>query len=274
MANVQWLTTPNQWALLGNALLRAGEAGIDSETYNQPNRTSPQHRTKVWCWSIAVLGTKVSTRGYRFAHGVALPREALENVELRKVLQQIKLFAHNAPHDIHSFSNEGLDLDIYDTLQWSRVAVPGRTDYGLKSHGMKIGMEQWALGKPLREGFMDLMKYETEETRMKPCKIRVCLCGKEGCRARQTSDFWDEPTGWFLKHTKTEQISEKPITRLVKKRYDVPDFVESHPRWLRWLDYVVADAVSGIEIVDWLRTRRQEEKPYPWSTNEIWQQRL
>lgn len=260
----QWLDKPEQWERLSEALLRAGEAGIDSETYNQPNRTSPQHRTKVWCWSVGLLGTKRSTRGYRFAHGVALPREALENVRLRKALQETKLFAHNAPHDIHSFANEGLGLDITDTLQWARVVCPGRTDYGLKSHGLKIGMEQWALGKPLRAGFMDLMCYEVMEDVDKKTKVKVCLCGVKGCRARQTSDFWDEDTGWFKKHSRTEETVTVKISRLVKKRYDVPDFVEGHPRWLPWLDYVVVDAVSGIEIKDWLVNRNPERLVYPW----------
>lgn len=260
-----WLDKPEQWDRLADKLIAKGEAGIDSETHNQPNKTSPQHRTKIHCWSIAILGPVVHPRGFHVAHGVALPREAFESVRLREALRTIKLWAHNALHDQHSFSNEGLDLDIEDTLQWARVAVPGKGDYGLKSHGeFKIGMEQWALGKPRREDFLTLIKYDAEETSIKLKKEKSCVCGAKPCRSRQTSEWWDQDKGWFAKHERIEVVTEVPVTKVVHKRYEVPDFVPTHPRWPQWLDYVVADAVSGIEIVDWLRNIKAVSRPYPW----------
>ena len=266
MTRATWLDRPEQWARLADALVKKGEAGIDSETYGQPNRTSPQWRTRIHCWSIAVLGDVWSPRGYRHAHGVALPREAMENAELRAAIAGIKLWAHNAPHDRHSFANEGLELEIADTLQWARVAAPGHRDYGLKTKGVKVGMETWALGKKGRDGFTDLVKYSVEEVHSKVQRSRVCVCGARPCRSRQTSDWWDSELGWFRKHERIEVVTEVPVTKVVEKRYEVPDFVPGHPRWEPWLDYVVVDAVSGIELVDWLRNLKTGSRPYPWRT--------
>ncbi len=264
-----WLDSEEKWEKLAGALLKAGEAGIDSETYNQPNRTSPQHRTKVHHWSLGLLSNTLHPRGYRLAKGVALPRIAFENEKLRAALKQIKLWAHNAPHDYHSFANEGLVLDIQDTLQWARVAVPGRKDYGLKTHvgpkGIpKLGMEEWALGKKRREDYKQLVSYERDVEVVKSKKDMSCVCGKKPCRARSTSEWFDEDTGWFKPHTRVETVTETKTIKTVKAIWEVTDFGPEHPRWQRWLDYVVADAVSGIELVDWLRNIKPAKVPYPW----------
>lgn len=57
-----------------------------------------------------------------------------------------------------------------------------------------------------------------------------------------------------------------PVRREVPARSDVTDFVPGHPRWQAWLEYSLADAVRGIQLVDWLRNRRQPEVRYPWKT--------
>lgn len=264
----QWLDKEEQWATLATALLKKGEAGIDSETYNQPNRTSPQHRTKVHHWSIGVLGERLHPRGYKLAYGVALPRDAFFFEPLRNALKTIRLWAHNAPHDYHSFANEELDLAIQDTLQWARVAVPGKRDYGLKTHGNKIGMEQWALGKAQREDFLTLMKHNVEVEVVKSKQTKFCLCGVAGCRSRATSTWWDESTGWFKQHEKRTESVETRTVKVVEARWDVPDFNPGHERWDRWLAYVVADAVSGIELVDWLRNIKVINRPYPWGAKD------
>lgn len=264
-----WLDTPDQWEKLAALLVKKGEAGIDSETYNQPNRTSPQHRTKISHWSIAVLSDTLHSRGYNIAKGVALPPVAFENARLRAALQQIQLYAHNAPHDHHSFANEGLVLDIQDTLQWTRVAVPGKRSYGLKTHisskGVpSIGVEEWALGKPRRPDFKQLVSHEEDVVVVKTSTTKACICGKQPCRSRSTSEWWDESTGWFKKHERVESVVETRTVKKVKATWEVTDFNPEHPRWKEWLDYVIVDAVSGIELVSWLRNVKPPNNPYPW----------
>lgn len=151
---------------------------------------------------------------------------------------------------------EGLE----DSLQWARVAVPGLGDYGLKA------MEQWALGKPARESFLDVVTHTVEVVRTTYRKEKRCACGKVPCRARSTSEWFDEAQGWFRPHERIEIQLPTEHRRMVDQRWDVTEFVPGHERWERWLAYSLADAVSGMEIVDWLRNRRQRPRPYPWGT--------
>lgn len=265
--DLRWVDNPERWAALSERLLAAGEAGIDSETYNQPTKTSPQHRTKVHCWSIAVLGTSHSPRGYRRGVGLALPRAALDYPPLADALRSITLWAHNAPHDAHSFANEGFDFTINDTLQWARVASPGMGDYALKTKGMKQGIEQWALGKPMRKGFKEITSYEAWELSVNRSTRKRCKCGSTPCRKKETSSWFNEETGWFEYHERETVVVETPVEKLVKKQYAVTEFVPGHPLWKEWLDYVIVDAVSGIELVDWLRNLHQPKLVYPWRPN-------
>lgn len=267
MPDLRWVETEARWEKLAERLLAAGEAGIDSETYNQPSRTSPQHRAKVHCWSIAVLGDSVSPRGYRRGVGLALPRAALDYAPLADALRSITLWAHNAPHDAHAFANEGFEFVIHDTLQWSRVAAPGRGDYALKAKGTRQGIEQWALGKPVRTGFKEMVTYEELETRLRRSTRKECVCGATPCRKRESASWFDEFTGEFRFHERQQVVVETPFERLVTKQYDVTDFKPGHPRWKEWLDYMIVDAISGIELVDWLRNVQQPKLVYPWRPN-------
>jgi hypothetical protein len=81
-----------------------------------------------------------------------------------------------------------------------------------------------------------------------------------------------------------------PVSRLVPARYDVTDFVpgaalapltweptkdKPHaPSWWKgqpmdrlqaWWDYSLADAVRGIELVDWIRVLKAQRLVYPWT---------
>lgn len=267
---MSWVDDPVKWDRLAAKLLAAGEAGIDTETYGQPDGQSPQHRAKVHCWSLGLLTDQRSPRGYRKAVGVVLPRRALDHTPLREALASVKLWAHNAPHDQHSLANEGVALEIEDTLQWLRVAVPGRRDYGLKD------AEQWALGYPPRPGFLDMVKYTGTETKARRRKERGCICGEKPCRARSTSD-WLRDDGVWMPHLRVEWKVFTPVVREVERRYEVTDFVpgvrlspldwngRQLDRLEEWWAYSLADAVRGIELVDWLRNRRQVVPPYPWS---------
>lgn len=132
-------------------------------------------------------------------------------------------------------------------------------DYGLK------GMEQWALGKPPRSSFLQVVTHEVEVVRVTYRNETQCVCGKKPCRARSTSEWWDQERGWFRLHER--QVVRVPTEhrRMVEARWAVTDFVPGHERWDQWLAYSLADAVSGIEIVDWLRRRRYAVRKYPWT---------
>lgn len=157
-----------------------------------------------------------------------------------------------------------MDIEgLQDSLQWARVAVPGLRDYGLKE------MEQWALGKPPRPSFLDVVTHQVEVTRttIRHEKRNKCICGKQPCRSKQTAEWWDQDRGWFRLHTREQEVIAIPTEhrRLTDVRWDVTEFVPGHERWEQWLAYSLADAVSGIEIVDWLRHRRYRELKYPWT---------
>lgn len=269
-----WLAQPEQWTALGRRLQTIGEFALDTETYNQPDKTSPQHRAKVHCWSIGVLTKQRNPRGYSIATGVVLPAEALENGALRAVLADpgVRKWAHNAPHDYHSIVNMGVEVNgLEDTLQWARVAVPGMTQYGLKP------MSQWALGKQPRPNFKEVTGYQTIVARSTWKKDKQCICGKKPCRAKGTSDWFDPAVGWWRLHERKESRVETVHQREETAFYPVTAFVPgaklqplvwhgtTMERMAAWEAYSLEDAVDGMELVSWLRARPARVIPSPWS---------
>lgn len=275
---VKYLDNPDKWPTLANKLITAGEFGYDTETYNQPNKASPQHRAKIHCWSVGWLTSEQTNRGYRKAVGVVLPRVALDDPYIRAVFadHSIAKWAHNAPHDIHATRNEGIEINnCQDSLQWFRVAIPGLSNFGGKNYGLK-SVEQWALGYPSRPDFSDMITYEAMVTSYKTNKVKGCVCGSSPCHQRSTKQFIDDMGNWVY-HTRElkEKITE--IEKVKEFKYDVTDFNptanlqsliwhgKSYNRWEEWLKYSLADAVHGIEAVDWLRNKDKPVIKYPWS---------
>lgn len=269
-----WLARPEQWTALGLRLQTIGEFALDTETYGQPDKTSPQHRARVHCWSIGVLTGKRSPRGYQVASGVVLPAEALGDDQLKRALADpaIKKWAHNAPHDYHSLTNMGVEVaGLEDTLQWSRVAVPGMQQYNLKA------MSQWALGKPARPNFKEVTGYQTVVRRSTWRKDKSCTCGKKPCRAKSTSDWFDPALGWWRPHERIESSVETVHEREETVQYAVTDFVsgaqlqplvwhgQTIDRMLAWELYSLEDALDGIELVSWLRSRPIKSVTSPWA---------
>lgn len=255
-----YLADPAKWSRLAAVLRAAGEFALDTETYGQPDRTSPQHRARVHCWSVAVLGSEVTPRGFRRASGVVLPRAALDDPGLRAVLADpaVRKWAHNAPHDHHALLNEGVEVaGLEDTLQWLRVAVPGVA----AGHGLKEA-EQWALGYGSRSGFLEMVTHEVEVTHVKVSRHKGCVCGAQPCRSRSKSDWLDGLT--WRPHTRVTWRVLTPTRRAIPARYEVTDFIPGHPRWAEWVAYSLADAIRGMEIVDWIRTRKPVQVAYPW----------
>lgn len=269
-----WLLDPDKWTALGERLIEIGEFALDTETYDQPDRTSPQHRARVHCWSIAVLTSARNPRGYAEAVGRVLPAEALKNETLRQALgdPKVKKWAHNAPHDYHSLVNAGVEVNgLEDTLQYLRVAEPGRTGYRLKA------VLQWALGKPARPSFKEVTTYRGSVERSSWKTERRCICGRVPCRAKSTSDWYDHKLGWWRYHEREEHRVETKHIREVDLQYAVTDFVpgaqlqplewrgKTLDRMDVWDEYSLADAVDDMELVSWLRNRPARNTPFPWS---------
>lgn len=281
-----WLERPDQWEKLVAHLRRAGEFGLDTETWGQPDKTSPQHRARVHCWSVGLLSDTRSPRGYRRAVGRVLPAAALLHQCVRALLadHSVRKWAHNAPHDRHALENEGVEVrGLEDSLQYLRVAAPGRKDYGLKA------AEEWALGYPSRPGFLDVVGYNQAVVHARRNRHRGCICGANPCRARQTTD-WLAADGTWRPHTRVQWTVFVPETRLVPSRYAVTDFVPgadlqpivwaptktkpNPPTWWKgtpidrldaWWFYSLADAVRGMELVDWIRNLKPATLVYPWA---------
>lgn len=285
-----WLERPDQWEKLAEHLRNAGEFGIDTETYGQPDKTSPQHRARVHCWSVGLLSGPTGPRGYRRAVGRVLPTAAFACPALAAVLADggIRKWAHNAPHDRHSITNEGVEIrGLEDSLQYLRVACPGRTEYGLKA------AEHWALGYGPRPGFLDVVSYRATVVTARRRREKGCVCGANPCRARSTSD-WLDSDGTWRPHERVSWSVFTPVSRQVPARYLVPDFVPgaalapltweptrdkpTPPGWWQgkpidrlqaWWEYSLADAVRGMELVDWMRGLKPVKVVYPWMDSTI-----
>lgn len=265
---MSYVDDPAKWDRLADKLSQpaAWPLGVDSETYNQPDKTSPQWRTRVHCWSLGVYTDRRHPRGYRVAQGVVLPASALEHAGLRSLLErpEIPKLAHNAPHDYHSFVNEGVNVQgMEDTLQWSRVAMPSLwCGYGLKE------LEVHVLGKAPRPGFKDVTRLDYIKAVVKRNKERGCICGKKPCHAKGVSEWWDEAQGWWRLHTRVEwrrfSVEEQPAVR----QRDVTEMVPGCPGWAEWWRYSLADAVGVLELADYLSNRAAKwtEADWPWRT--------
>lgn len=178
---------------------------------------------------------------------------------------------------------------LEDSLQWLRVACPGRKDYGLKD------AEQWALGYPSRPSFLDLVSYMQRVVHAKRVRERGCVCGANPCRARSVTDFLDEMGVW-RPHTRVEWLRFVPQETRTPARYDIRDFVpgailepiiwtppkrkkgqplKPPPTWWKgqpidrlaaWWDYSAADAIRGMELVDYIRNLKPVKVVYPWTS--------
>jgi hypothetical protein len=180
-------------------------------------------------------------------------------------------WAHNAPHDRHALNNEGVDIHgLEDSLQYLRVLCPGMKGYGLKE------AERWALGYEPRPEFWDMMKYEAEVVTAKRKVHRACICGRTPCHAKQVAEWWDEAKGYWSLHTRVTWKTFTPVSKVEERRLQVTDFVPGAvlpslvwggkvlDRLAAWWDYSAADAIRGMELVDWMRNQRSRSMEYPW----------
>jgi hypothetical protein len=138
-----------------------------------------------------------------------------------------------------------------------------------------------------------MVSYSATVVHARRRRERACVCGAVPCRARSSSD-WLDADGVWRNHVRVGWSVFSPTTRTERRRYAVTDFVpgatlepltwaptkdkptppgwwKGQPldRWEEWLKYSCADAVHGIELVDWLRSRKQKEMVYPWRSRTV-----
>jgi hypothetical protein len=184
----------------------------------------------------------------------------------------VRKWAHNAPHDRHALENEGVAVrGLEDTLQWLRVAAPGiQRGYGLKE------AESWALGYGARPSWLEMVGYDATVVTARGRKEKGCICGAKPCRARSSSD-WLDADGVWRPHLRVEWRVFTPVQRTERRRLEITQFVpgaELPPlvwqgrtldRLAEWWNYSAADAIRGMELVDWIRNQKPKRLEYPWA---------
>jgi hypothetical protein len=245
VSNSRFLDNPGDHEALATVIREARLCGWDTETYGHNVREStPAFRAKIDEWSLAVrlVSAPPTARGYRPCVGFALPLSALLSGPLRAVLEDpiVVKVAHNARHDVHAAANYGVVVrSVRDTLDLARLVYPHLKEFNLKA------LRQSALGKPVRDTFRILTEDEVTQV---PVPYLACLCGKPGCRRSKR----DKKTG------EEHRLVGCMKYKTVKVPVGIQDIVPGHKRQQAKIDYMVDDAVDGLELDELLEYRLTE----------------
>jgi hypothetical protein len=251
----RFAASPEEWTKVAEVCRRAGLIGLDSETYGHDVRKStPVHRARIHVWSVGVLSTTLHPRGHRVASGMVLPAAALDFQPIRDVLQDdhvIKI-AHNAPHDIHSFSNHGVEVvRCLDSLPRAKLMFPGRQGHGLKKLAELVSRKLTEFNK-MREipNWVNVKK-----------KRKICFCGDPECKE----------SGRKKLHRKSEEVYWEEELRGTKLE-ELENIVPGHPNWAGLVEYAAEDAVCALELWDLMdKMKPRVLPPLPWAPNgEVW----
>lgn len=238
-----YAATPEQWDKAVAVCRRAGICGLDTETFGHDiEKTSAPYRAQVHVWSLGVLSPEVHPRGHHIASGVVLPGAALLHPAVRLLLEDpaVSKVAHNAPHDVHSIRNHGIVVRGWvDSLPRARVMFPDWPRHGLKTMCRVVGRQ-------LRK-YEDVLTMEVEESR--PCM--VCVCLDPLCKRRSKTHY------------------RIPSTKMVKvmKLQPLESVVPGHPLWAELLEYAAEDAITAMELWDYMDhcVAPTPLPPVPWA---------
>lgn len=266
----RWLDQPEQWENLARACREAGRIGWDSETVgHDPADTSPVGRARVVVWSVALPG-KMTPRGFRRAHGVTLPLEAMLHPAMRGILEDegVVKVAHNAVYDEHAARNAGVTpVGVVNTLTLARLALPHLNAWGLKSLMALLGR------RPLG-AFKDLFSRPRVVVRTVRKKFRevTCSCNALGCRkrkghektVREWEEVWEEPHESGTELIPLDEISSNAL----------------HPMFDLLVRYAAEDAEAALELYEYLEARPAPVAPLPWGNElfrrpvDLWSQEM
>ena len=258
--SARWLDTPAQWASAA-AVVRASAAagdpvGWDSETHGHDvTETTAPHRARVHVWSLGVLTATRHPRGHRVASGAVFPLEAMMSGPLREALEDpgVVKVAWNAPHDVHSAGNHGVTVrSAVDGLQRLRVLRPDLPRHGLKSVCSLVGrtltpfetvltMDEWHWAP----GTCCACEAPDHVWWCSPQKVGSLGEERKGCRRRSDG------------HSRVACLLPKHGPRLQALESVVP----GHPLHPGLVTYSAEDAVTAVELDDWMSLQPNKAPP-------------
>jgi hypothetical protein len=234
--------------------------GFDTEFYGvQVGRESPYARAKVHFASLAWGERRdhIHPRGYPVPSAAVLSREVVtECAEFRRFLEGAPLVAHNAPVDIHTCKNEGIELkNVVNTLTMARWAWPGRARAQYGGGGFTLdALGRDVLGEAKTESFTELFRERVEEWSVRRMVEKCCACGEPGCRKRVKPD-----------HEKWERATEIREPKIVEREVPLESVVPGHPLFERALKYSAQDAVLAYALWHILtRELTSQTREVPW----------
>ncbi len=238
----------------------SGVIGFDTEFYGvEVGRESTYARAKVHFASLAwaTPGGKLHPRGYPVPSAAVVSREVFRECgEFRRYLEEAPLAAHNAPVDIHTSKNEGINLKhVVNTLTMARWAWPGRarTQYG--GGGFTLdALGRDVLGEAKTESFSELFRERVEKWEVRRVLEKSCACGLSGCRKRVRPD-----------HEKFERVIESRGLKYEEVPVPLESVGPGHPLFPRALKYSAQDAVLAFAL--WHILRRElntQTREVPW----------
>lgn len=237
--------------------------GFDTEFYDvRVGKESTVARAKVHFASLAWLerGARLHPRGFYIPRAAVVSREVVTGcAEFRALFKEprFRWYAHNAPVDVHSMYNEGVDIiNVVNTLDVARWVYPGRARAQWGGGGFTLdALAREYLGEGKTDEFRDIFTERVEEYRTKSVTIRGCACGVLGCRSRAVK-------AGHTKFTRTDEISEPTY---VEREVPLQDVIPGHPLFDRAVRYSAQDAVLAHALAQlFYKELRTQERVVPW----------
>ncbi len=254
-----YLDQPVQWHELVRRCRLAGVCGLDSEFYGLDiKKQSCVGRARCHVWSLAIRTPKFSPLGFHVARGWVLPAAALDDPEIRAMLEDptIRKEIHNQSGDSHTLANHGIRLgggrNTLGLIRWKRpelIKQPGR--FGLKPLMTRL------FHKPPVCEYGDIVNDVRTVTVTKQRKVKLveCSCGVPNCKSRKG-------------HTKTitKAVVDVQVERQEKYKIPLTDIVPGHPRWQKFLEYAAYDAVAALQTAE---IANDAPDPAPWPYEDM-----
>lgn len=236
--------------------------GFDTEFDSvRVGKESTVARAKVYFASLAwdPGGARLHPRGFPIPRAAVVSREVVTRCEpFRKFLERpdVAFLAHNAPVDVHSMKNEGVEIrNVINTLTLARWCWPGRARAQYGGGGFTLD----ALGKDvLGEGktidFTELFTTRREQWTIKSVTERWCMCGEPGCRKRS-----------LPLHKKVQRTSEIREPSYVEELVPLSAVGPGHELFDATLKYSAQDAVLAFGLYHVIqRELNKQYREVPW----------